>query len=183
VKRRCQIAKERLEQVKKYTTQIVRLQAVVRGTLARWNLPCVRLERKLDAIRKLKDKQLKKLAQRTEQKKQSLRIEMEHHFEHRVLLRRNHKAEFLKTHFEKLRTHEQQLHDALAAQCQELNQQTVQLRQSMFQCIRETGMLRMEVATKGRMQSDLQRQCNAFQCAIQVFQDVLDNNNNNGESR
>lgn len=156
-----------------YEKQIVRIQALIRGVLARWNLPVLKLTRKLDAIRNLKDKQLKKLAQRTEQHKKSIRIEMEHHFEHRVLLRRAQKAEFLQTHFRKLMEKEQLERRTLARESMMVNQQTTQLRSSMFQTMRDTGALRMEIAQLGKTQSELQRQSQVYENAISLLQQAI----------
>lgn len=76
-----------------------KVQAVVRGVLARWNLRVLQLQRKLDDIEALKVKQLKKLEQRQVQTKRALKEEFELNAEHRVIRRRLRRSKCLRNKF------------------------------------------------------------------------------------
>ena len=100
-------------------------------------------------------------------------MEMEYTHSHRREMRRLQKAEFLKTHFGKLKEKEEREQQQLVSLCQGMKQQTIELRQGMFRNMQESGKLRMEIARLGQTQKTLKKQCKGFATAVELFREAI----------
>ncbi|CAB9522794.1 expressed unknown protein [Seminavis robusta] len=149
------------------------LQRMVRGTLARWNVRVLQLQHKLAAIQALKEKQLRKLRQRTEQTKRAVKAQHEYVEEHRVVRRRLRRAKVLRTKFAEEKVLLLEANAQLRSQCQ-------QLAQSNDECARilSTYIQNMELAQQNLTCLKVNRlhlldTCDTYRTIVAVFQRVV----------
>jgi len=153
---------------------IIQIQAVMRGTLARWHYnPVCILQRKLAAIHKLKDRQLKKIEQRKAQKMRDVRIEMEHNHEHRVLMRRLYKANKVRAMFQKQVEEETKSLNAVIRERNALHQANVDLARQIIASKEDAKAKRREILRLNFTTREWQPRVFQYQKAVAIFQQMM----------
>lgn len=147
----------------------IRIQTLVRGTLARWELPLLRLQRKREAIEAAKQRQLKKLAQRQKQKMLAFRVQMEHEHEHRVKMRHLKRANTLIELFKGQQAREEQEGTRMYQQIQELERLNNDAEASISNLQRKTEALKTEVAFLEASREELQCRLGEYELAVQIW--------------
>jgi hypothetical protein len=150
-------------------TAATTIQAHMRGTLARWNLRVLELEKKLWDIRQLEEKQLRKIEQRKRHTKKALKQEQEYEQEHRAVRRRLRRVKTIRSHLQKEKIHaldeNHNLKEQCASQCRD-NGECARVLQLFINDI-ERGQANLD-AMKATS-AHLQVQCQAYQLILQVF--------------
>lgn len=151
-----------------------KIQAILRGTLARWNLPILKLQHKLASIQAVKDKQLKKIQQRKVQTMKSLKAEQEHQQEHRIVRRRLRRVKFLRNKYakEKIMALEENQH--LRNQCQQLAQHNDNCAAMLSQYIGNIEIAQRDLSILKMSRQRLQETCHAYQTILEVFRGFVD---------
>ena len=152
---------------------IVRIQAHIRGTLARWNVRVLKLEQKLEAIQQLKEKQLKKIEQRRRFKLQDAYMEYEMRSPQRALLRRVEKAINIRYHFKELVEREERASKRLSQQCQLVRQQNRDLAEMITFAVQQSALLKDKVQEREAEQEQLQKKCNGLLQDVEMLQAAL----------
>lgn len=163
------LASRRREKRQAAAAACVKIQSVLRGTLARWNLPVLQLTRRLEHIHILKDKQLKKLAQRQVQAKLDIRVEMESTHPHRVLMRRIQKAEFLQSNFQAKLDKEVKACQELQNKCQTTRAENNGLQVQIMTVVEDSKSVRREIIHLGFKTRELQGRCQEYQQVIDIW--------------
>mgnify|MGYP005848645755 CR=1 FL=1 len=164
----------KLKQEESAVKAIVLIQKHIRGTLARWNLRVLKLERKKEAVEALKQKQLKKLNQRSKQKMLAFRIVMEHEHQHRVKMRHLRRATILKELFKGQSTRAEQEQCDLYKQIQELTLKNEELEDSTKELEDQAKKLEPEVAALEATKEELKDICNDYKLAIEIWKGKME---------
>ena len=149
-----------------------RVQTIVRGALARWNLRVLKLQRKLEDIAALKEKQLKKLEQRQVQAKRALKEEFELNAEHRIIRRRLRRSKCLRNQFYAEKK-------AVVAENQQLERHCQLLAQQNDECavMLQTYIEQMEIGQRNLIilksnQKYLHDTCRTYEVILQEFNEA-----------
>jgi len=152
---------------------IVTIQTVMRGTLARWNVPILKLQAKLASIQALKDKQLKKVQERKQQTMRSVKAQVQYEHEHVTIRRRLKRCQWIQHHYAREKTatlHERQ---DLQIQCRGLSQSNDACAHILGTYIQNIEMAQNHLALMKAQQKQLQETCATYQTMVQVVQEYL----------
>lgn len=149
------------------------IQAILRGTLARWNFQVLKLQNKLASIQALKNKQLRKIEQRKVQTMRAARQEREYREEHRIVRRRLRSAKVVRNHMAKQRFAAIEENQQLRASCQQLAMQNDESARILSSFIQSMEVAKYNLNASKATMAHLQDTCRAHQTVVDVFQDVV----------
>jgi hypothetical protein len=148
------------------------IQSNIRGTLARWNLRVLKLQHKLASIQAIKEKQLRKLRQRTEQAKRSVRAEHEYLEEHRIVRRRLRRAKCIRNRYAQLKVAESEQNHQLKAECVQLTQHNDECAKILETFIQHLEVAQCNLSVLQASHRELQATCETYRWILQVLQEV-----------
>jgi len=152
---------------------VIRLQAMVRGTLARWNLIVMRLELRLANIRSLKVKQLKKIDQRASQAKKALKEEYEYKDGHMIVNRRLHRVRKLHSTFNEHKELATKQNKKLRIACKQMAQKNDAAARKLQSFIQMIELAHQNQAMLKNQRQYLEGACLTYETILEELQIVV----------
>jgi hypothetical protein len=152
---------------------IIRIQKIVRGTLARWNCSVLKLQYKLQQIHATKERQLKKIQQRKVQQKRSLKNRREFQEEHRIIRRRLRRVKCIRNHYQKEKIMALEENQGLKSRNIALIKQNEECARLLGLSIQDIEVAHKEIASLKQVQQQWQNQFNIYQAVVQALQEAI----------